>query len=137
MVQPLGNEDANRGCFTMKLIKLFSILMVASVATVWAQDPQTTGTSCCPMMGQGWNMMEWHQKALDKFKAQNAEMDSLVQAMNSAQGQAKVDAIAAVINKAMEQRKAWQADMEEHQKKVMEWMKNRPMQKGAMPSVTP
>lgn len=89
------------------------------------------------MMGRGWNMMEWHQKALDKFKAQNAELDRLVQTMNSAQGPQKVDAIAAVINKAMEQRKAWQADMEDHQRKMMDWMKNRPMQSGTVPAPTP
>lgn len=89
-------------------------------------------------------MMEWHQQALEKFKAQNAELDRLVQAMNSAQGSQKVDAIAMVINKCMEQRKAWQADMEAHHQKMMDWMRSQPMQSGtsgtmplASPTVTP
>ncbi|XHR30335.1 MAG: hypothetical protein ACFUZC_07195 [Chthoniobacteraceae bacterium] len=118
----------------MKLIKLVGIMMVASVGTLWAQAPQeppTAGPSCCPMMGRGEHLMEWHQKALEKFKEQNAELDRLVQAMNAAKGPAKIDAMEAVINKAMEQRKAWQTDMEEHHQKMMEWMKKHPMKSGS------
>jgi hypothetical protein len=123
----------------MKLMNLFSVIVLASVGTVWAQEPQAAGPSCCPMMGRGANVMEWHQKAVEKFKVQNEELDHLVAAMNSAKGPAKVDAMAAVINKAMEQRKAWLADMEAHQKKMMEWLKSHPAQSGgtgALPSPT-
>jgi hypothetical protein len=123
----------------MKLINLFSVIVLASVGTVWAQEPQATSTSSCPypMMGRGANRMEWHQKAIEKFKAQNEELEHLVAAMNSAKGPAKIDAMAAVINKAMEQRKAWLADMEGNQKKMMEWMKTHPAESGgttALPS---
>ncbi len=124
----------------MKLIKFVGIMMVASAGTLWAQapqEPQATGSSCCPMLGRGGNMMEWHQKAVEKFKAQNAELDHLVKAMNAAKGPAKIDAMEAVINKAMEQRKTWLADMEEHQQKMMEWMKKHPMQGGTGPGSSP
>lgn len=107
-----------------------------SVGAAFAQDTDQ-GMSSCPMWGARGNMMEWHQKALEKFKAQNAELDKLVQNMNAAPADRKMDAMAAVINKAMEQRKTWQADMEARQQKMMEWMKNRPMRSGTMATPTP
>lgn len=129
----------------MKLIKLLSIAVAVSVSVASACAQDTTDPSCpCPMPGRGKNMMEWHQKALEKFKEQNAELDRLVQAMNAAKGDKKIEAMAAVINKAMEQRKTWQADMEARHQKIQEWMKSRPMQSGttgtlpsASPTVTP
>jgi len=69
-------------------------------------------------------MMEWHQKMMEKIKAQDAELDKLVQDMNAATGDKKVDAIAAIVNKVMEERKAWHAEMEERHKKMMEWMQS-------------
>jgi hypothetical protein len=123
----------------MKIIQLFSIIMagVLSVGAVMAQDTDQ-GMSSCPMMKgkKGDMMMEWHQKALEKFKAQNAELDKLVQAMNEATADKKVDAMAAVINKAMEDRKTWQADMEARQQKMMECMKEMKPGKKALKSGT-
>ena len=67
-------------------------------------------------------MMQWHQKMMEKIKAQDAEMDKLVQEMNATSGDKKVDAIAAIVNKVMEERKAWHSEMEMRHKKMMEWM---------------
>jgi len=68
-------------------------------------------------------MMEWHQKMMEKMKAQDAELDKLVKEMNAATGEKKVDAIAAIINKVMEIRKVWHTEMEARHQKMMEWMK--------------
>jgi hypothetical protein len=126
----------------MKTNQLLSIGMagVLSVGAVFAQeaDPATACAAMMPgMMGAHKGaMMEWHQKMMEKIKTQDAELDKLVQQMNSAQGDKKVDAIAAILNKLMEDRKMWHAEMQERHKKMMEWMQN---EKGSMesPKMTP
>ena len=99
---------------------------VLSVGAVFAQEADP-GPACCAMMpgmmgAHKGEMMEWHQKMMEKIKAQDAELDKLIQEMNAAQGDKKIDAIAAIINKVMEERKAWHAEMEMRHKKMMEWM---------------
>lgn len=84
--------------------------------------------ACCGMMpgmmgAHKGEMMEWHQKMVDKFKAQDAELEKLVAEMNAASGEKKVEAIAAIVNKMMENRKAWHSEMEGRHQKMMEWMK--------------
>lgn len=98
-----------------------------SAGTVLAQDPEP-GMACCGMMpgmmgAHKGEMMEWHQKMVDKFKAQDAELEKLVAEMNAASGEKKVEAIAAIVNKMMENRKAWHSEMEGRHQKMMEWMK--------------
>jgi len=100
-----------------------------SAGTVMAQDPDP-GMACCGMMpgmmgARKGEMMEWHQKMVEKFKAQDAELEKLVAEMNAASGEKKVDAIAAIVNKMMEHRKAWHEEMETRHKKMMEWMKEK------------
>jgi septal ring factor EnvC (AmiA/AmiB activator) len=50
-------------------------------------------------------MMARHQKMMDEMKAMDARLDGLVQKMNTAQGQAKVDAMAAAVTELVQQRK--------------------------------
>jgi hypothetical protein len=50
-------------------------------------------------------MMARHQKMMDEMKAMDARLDGLVQKMNTAQGQAKVDATAAAVTELVQQRK--------------------------------
>lgn len=83
---------------------------------------------CGMMQGMGAKkaaMMEWHQKMAEKMKANQAELDKLVAEMNAAPAEKKADAVAAVVNKMMEQRKAWHAEMAEHMKKMMESAKEK------------
>ena len=113
---------------------------VLSAGAVFAQEPDPAAACCAMMPGMGMmgahkgEMMEWHQKMMEKIKAQDAELDTLVQEMNAASGEKKVDAIASIVNKVMEERKAWHAEMEERHKKMMDWMEN---EKSKMPGVTP
>jgi len=124
----------------MKPIQLFSIVMAGalSVGAVFAQDPDP-GMACCGMMpGMGarkGEIMEWHQKMMEKVKAQDAELDKLVQEMNAASGEKKVEAIAAIVNKMAENRKAWHSEMEARHQKMMEWMKDKVMKSGTTPAV--
>ncbi len=97
-----------------------------SAGTLVAQDASASSMNCCQMMGMHkGDMMQWHQKLMEKFKAQNDELEKLVSDMNAATGDKKMDAMATVINKMMEQRKTWYADMEAHHQKMMDWMKNK------------
>lgn len=99
---------------------------VLSAGAVFAQEPDpgaATGSMMQGMMGaHKGEMMEWHQKMMDKIKARDAELDKLIQEMNAASGDKKVDAMAAVLNKMMEERKAWHSEMEARHKKMMDWM---------------
>lgn len=51
-------------------------------------------------------MMPKHAKMMEEQKKQDAEIDKLLAEMNEAKGEKRVDAIVAVINKLVEQRKA-------------------------------
>ena len=128
---------------------------VLSTGVVFAQEPTPTpmgtpepvmeadpGMACCGMMMSGagahrGEVVEWHRKMLEKLKAQDAELDRLVQNMNAASGDKKVDAIAAIINKGMEQRKAWISEMEMRHKKMQDWMQKgqNGMKSGTTPAV--
>ena len=109
-----------------KTIQILSAVAIMTAGTAWAQDTDQGMSSCPhPWADKGKGMLEWHKKSLEKFKEQNAELDKLVQEMNNAPADKKVDAMAAVINKALEQRKGWQTDMESRQEKIKEWMKEK------------
>jgi hypothetical protein len=72
------------------------------------------------MMGMGGMMSNW--------KEQDAELDKLVDAMNSASSDKKVDAVAAVVAKLVEQRKA----MHEAMQKMMAAKGEEMMEMGKM-----
>jgi len=109
----------------MKTIQILSAVAIMAVGTAWAQDTDQGMSSCPVKWGEHGEMLKWHQKSMEKFKEQNAELDKLVQEMDNAPADKKVDAIVAVINKAMEQRKMWQEDMEARHEKIQEWMKEK------------
>jgi hypothetical protein len=81
-------------------------------------------------------MEEMHQKWDEQMKAEDAELDKLVQQMNTATGQKKMDAMAAVLNKMIEQRKAMHEKMENWQEKMGKWHRKW-MEKKGMTSPAP
>ena len=115
----------------MKRTHLLAAVIVAAIpcAAVLAEDttkPEAAdqtkeqNSDCMGMMGMGKMMSNW--------KDQEAELDKLVADMNSAPPDKKVDAIAAVVTKLVEQRKA----MHDRMQKMMteggkEMMKMRRM----------
>jgi len=56
-------------------------------------------------------MMPMHAKMMEEQKVQDAEIDKLMAEMNAATGEKRVDAIIAVLNKLVEQRKAMHEKM--------------------------
>ena len=130
----------------MKSNQLVGFLVAALLSTgaVWAQDEGMGG------MWQGMGkhraeMVEMHKKIAEQLKTEDAELDKLAAEMNAATGEKKIDAIAAVVNKMVEQRKAWHAQMGAMHEKMQEWMKGkmeggkmgRPGMKGMMEGSTP
>ena len=59
-------------------------------------------------------MMPVHEKLQQLQKTQDAEIDKLAAEMNAATGEKRVDAVVAVVNKLIEQRKAMHAEMTAH-----------------------
>jgi hypothetical protein len=59
-------------------------------------------------------MMPIHAQILETQKAQDAEIDKLLATMNQATGEKRINAIVAVINKLVEQRKTMHAEMAAH-----------------------
>jgi len=109
----------------MKRNHLLAGLIAAAItlAPVSAEDttkPEATDqtkerTDCCMgMMGKDMgNMMGMDMgNMMSKWKDQEAELDKLVADMNSAPSDKKVDAIAAVVTKLVEQRKAMHEGMQ-------------------------
>jgi len=56
-------------------------------------------------------MMPKHAKMMEEQKAQDAEIEKLQAEMNAATGEKRIDAIVAVVNKLIEQRKTMHEKM--------------------------
>lgn len=97
----------------MKSVTILSITIVSvlQAAMLLGQEP-----SAVPGMDKQKHreMMPMHAKMMEKQKVQDAEIDKLLATMNSATGEQRIDAIVAVINKLVEQRKTMHADMAAH-----------------------
>ena len=76
-----------------------SAIMAASLQSFAEDKPAKTGEKAAK---PGAHMMEMREKMWTHMKTQNAELDQLATAMNSAEGGEKVEAIAAVVNKLVE-----------------------------------
>ena len=64
-------------------------------------------------------MMKMHQQMMADMKAGDAKLDALVEDMNAADGDAKVNAIAAVVSELVRQRKAMHAHMGQMHEQMM------------------
>lgn len=89
----------------MKKIYALSALILAALlggsGALWAQqdEPEEMPQHCR-------QMMEHHQQMQQRATQMDQELETLVQRMNAAQGEAKVEATAAVVSELVEQRKA-------------------------------
>src|SRR6516165_3122474 len=95
----------------MKILSALAITIAFQSAMLLAQEPGGM---------QGINqqkhreVMPIHAKIMEKQKAQDAEIDKLLAEINSATGEKRVDAIVAVLNKLVEQRKTMNAEFAAH-----------------------
>lgn len=76
-------------------------------------------------------MMEKKQQMMQKCKMMNSRLDELSAEMNTATGQAKIDAMAALLNELVAQRKSMHQNMMQMQEGMMSGMMGD-MPKGSM-----
>jgi hypothetical protein len=72
------------------------------------QTPSAGAGSPAPGMQ---DMMKMHEQMMADMKAGNAKLDALIKEMNSATGELKVNAIAAVVNELVRQHKSMHGRM--------------------------
>ncbi len=106
------------------MIRRFSIALLAAVLVPLAalaqaptgvpQPDQQHGNAQPPASGQH-DMKQMHEQMMAEMAAGDQKLDSLAAQMNAAQGAAKVDAIASVINELLAERK----QMREHMASMM------------------
>jgi len=63
---------------------------------------------------------QWRQKLEGELKQQDAELDKVQADLNSATGEKKVDALAAAVNKLIDQRKKMHSEMESKIKSIQQ-----------------
>jgi hypothetical protein len=101
----------------MKTTHLMATLIVVAtlpVTTILAQDTGQTETTD-KKQEQSSQTMRMEGKMMSNWREQDAELDKLVAEMNSAPADKRLDAVAAVLTKLVEQRKA----MHEHMQNMM------------------
>jgi hypothetical protein len=100
----------------MKTTHLLATLIAATLplTAIPAEDTGHTETTD-QKQEQSSDTMGMKGKMMSHWKEQDAELDKLVAEMNSAPADKKLDAVAAVLTKLVEQRKA----MHEHMQKMM------------------
>jgi hypothetical protein len=109
-------------------MRLAPAVLVAIVGTTpaFAQQPAqpaTQGQTASGKMTMDCHaMMASRQKMMEDMKAMDAQLDTLVQKMNGATGQAKVDATAAVVAELVSQRKTMHERMASMQSGTMQHM---------------
>ena len=64
-----------------------------------------------PQQRNSQDMMKMHEQMLAEMKAGEAKLDELARAMNTATGNAKVNAVAAVVNELVQQHKVMHSRM--------------------------
>jgi len=128
-----------------KGLRAIALATLIGTTTALSQDagaPQQHGKmmpgKMSGMSNQHTKMMAMHEKMMADKKAMDAKMDMKVAAMNSAQGTAKTDAMASVINEIVIQHKQMMAHMDSMHKGMMDNMahpdgKMNHMDMGKMP----
>ncbi|MGH9366519.1 MAG: hypothetical protein ACRD3M_02455 [Thermoanaerobaculia bacterium] len=133
-----------------KLVSPFMFSFLAAVAPTQAQQPTPPAPGggrmeekAKPgMMTEGMmdeSMMARHKEMMAKMEAMDSRLDDLVKKMNAAKGSKKVDAIAAVVNELVLQRKEMRRQMMAMQPEMMRHMMQHMhmgMMKGMMESLS-
>jgi len=114
----------------MKVGRTIPVLLVSFVGamTLWAQVPTPPVAQKMEMPGKPGmmdekmteeSMMAHHKEMMAKMEAMDARLDGLVTRMNAATGSKKADAVAAVINELVAQRKQMREQMMAMQPEMM------------------
>ena len=94
-------------------MKTMTILAITVVMTLGAMSAPAQKPDTMQQMDPKTHreLMPVHAKFLEEQKLQDAEMAKLLAKMNSATGERRIDALVAVVNKLIEQRRAMQERM--------------------------
>ncbi len=119
----------------MKVLRTIPILLVSfvSAVTLWAQQPTPPPAAAQKMempgkpgmmdeMKMDESMMARHKEMMAKMEAMDSRLDDLVEKMNAAKGSKKADAVAAVVNELVAQRKQMREHMMAMQPEMMKHM---------------
>ena len=117
----------------MKITGAIPVLLVSFIgaATLWAQAPPPPAGQKMEMPDKPGmmdekmieeSMMAHHKEMMAKMDAMDARIDELVKSMNVAKGSKKPDAVAAVINEMVAQRKQMREQMMAMQPEMMKHM---------------
>ena len=117
----------------MKVGRTIPVLLVSFVGavTLLAQQPTPPASQKMEMPGKAGMMdekmmeepmMAHHKEMMAKMEAMDARLDELVKRMNAATGSKKPDAVAAVINELVAQRKQMREQMMAMQPEMMKHM---------------
>ena len=111
----------------MKVGRTIPVLLASLVGavTLWAQQPTPPPPAAQKMEMSGKpstmdqkmmeeSMMAHHKEMMAKMEAMDARLDGLVKTMNAATGSKKTNAVAAVINELVAQRKQLRDEMMKH-----------------------
>jgi hypothetical protein len=100
----------------LSLAAALAIVVVVSSGTrsdIGAATPRSQTTQAAPQPQQPsmQDMMKMHEQMLAEMKAGEAKLDALVKEMNAATGDAKVNAVAAVVNELVREHRAMHGRM--------------------------
>lgn len=90
---------------TLPALAVGIVLLGALGLSLQAQQPAAEGEDMMKMPPQCQQMMERHQAMMQRHKEMDAELDRLVERMQSARGDEKIDATAAVVAELVTQRR--------------------------------
>ena len=106
----------------LRRVVLLSIAILScmslSGAAVRAQGAAAPPAQPAAQSGMG-DMMKMHEKMMAEMKTAEGRLDALVKAMNASSGDAKTNAIAAVVNELVAQHKLMHAHMSEMHQQMM------------------
>jgi hypothetical protein len=105
-----------------RFVMLLSVVTFCAVSFsnggIAAQAPAPQPAQPAAQSGMG-DMMKMHEKMMAEMKAGEARLDALVKSMNAASGDAKTNAIAAVVNELVAQHRQMHGHMNEMHQQMM------------------
>ena len=90
-----------------RMFALTLVVMTGATSAVLAQEPATSGhdhAGATPVVAKGCAMMAQHKDTTTAMTASDQRLTELIARMNAAKGDARVDAIAAVVSELAAQR---------------------------------
>jgi hypothetical protein len=108
----------SRAAFVVFVLVLGATRLGFNAAQATPQTPPAQGATQPQPPGMP-DMMKMHEQMMAEMKAGDARLDALVKDMNDAKGDAKVNAVAAVVSELVRQHKAMHGRMGQMHQQMM------------------